>query len=537
MTAQGRARAAQTVAGGALLITLVTIVSRVFGLGRWAVQASEVGSTGVGEAYAVANLLPNVLFEVVAGGALAGAIVPVAAGAIARRAHLDVSRSASAMLTWTLAALVPVGLLVALLAPQIVAVLPRVGDPALHDVSVLLLRVFSIQVPLYGVSVVAAGILQAHRRFFWPSAAPILSTVVVIASYLVFGALADGHQTSPEMLSSASLAWLAWGSTAGVVALSLPLLIPVHRAGVRLRLTFSFPPGEAARARSLAFAGIGALLAQQASVVVLLLVANSHGEGGAYPVFQYAQAVYLLPYAVLAVPLATSAFPHLTEHAATGDGDRFGRLAAVSVRGVAIVSVAGAALLVAAAGPIEAFFGFTTGGAAHMATAITWLAPGAVGLALVFHVSRILYATNHARAAVTAASCGWLVVAVGSAVGAWVLVTGHDTDAVFRVMGGASSLGMTVGAVLLLRAVREHLGPAPLVGVGRTIGITLVTAAGVCVVLRRLAGSLAPSGAGTWQGAWVALLVGAAALAVVLVVGFLVDRAALRGLVGGEAHG
>lgn len=532
-----RARLAGTVAGGALVITLVTIVSRVLGLGRWAAQASEVGSTGVGEAYAVANLLPNVLFEVVAGGALAGAVVPVVAGAIARRAHADVSRSASAMLSWTLLALVPVGALVALLAPQVVAILPRVNDPELVDIAVFLLRVFAVQVPLYGVSVVAAGILQAHRRFFWPAAAPIMSSVVVIASYVVFGALADGHQTTPDLLSSASLRWLAWGSTAGVAALSLPLLVPVHRAGVRLRPTLRFPPGEGAKARSLALAGIGALVAQQISVVVLLLVAGAHGEAGAYPVFQYAQAVYLTPYAVLAVPLATSTFPHLSEHAATGDGSRFARLAAVSVRGVVVVSVAGAALLVAASRPIEVFFGFTEGGAAHMATAIAWLAPGMVGLALVFHASRLLYATSHARAAVVAASCGWLTIAVASLAGAVLLVPGHDTETVFRVMGGSSTLGMTVGAVLLLAAVRRHLGASTLRGVARTSGIALVTAAGVCALLGRLAGSLAPSGSSVWRGAWVAALAGGLALVVVLAVGSLADRSAVRGLIRGEGRG
>ncbi|MCP5990396.1 hypothetical protein NL344_28645, partial [Klebsiella pneumoniae] len=74
--------------------------------------------------------------------------------------------------------------------------------------------------------------------------------------------------------------------------MSLPQLVPVLRSGVRLRPALRFPPGVARRAGHLALAGIGALLAQQVSVVVVLRLANGHGVDGTFNVFQYAQAVY-----------------------------------------------------------------------------------------------------------------------------------------------------------------------------------------------------------------------------------------------------
>ena len=57
------------------MITAITILSRMLGFGRWIVQASELGTGGVASSYATANVLPNVLFEVAAGGALAGAVL------------------------------------------------------------------------------------------------------------------------------------------------------------------------------------------------------------------------------------------------------------------------------------------------------------------------------------------------------------------------------------------------------------------------------------------------------------------------------
>ena len=85
-----------------------------------------------------------------------------------------------------------------------------------------------------------------------------------------------------------------------------------------------------------------------AAVLVALKVANRSGGDGVVVVHQYVQALYLLPYAVLVVPLVTSVFPHLSELRLVGDVTGFARVAAVSVRTVIGVSVVGAAMLIAA---------------------------------------------------------------------------------------------------------------------------------------------------------------------------------------------
>lgn len=530
MSTGQRRHLAGSLVGAAALITLVTIVSRVLGFVRWVVQAGTVGYGAVGTGYASANTVPNVLFEIVAGGALAGALVPLLALPLARDLRADADRTASAMLTWALAALVPLaGLVVVLAVPLARALAP--DDPATVALTADFLRVFALQVPLYGVGVVLSGVLQAQKRFFWPAFAPVLSTLVVLAAYVVFAATAEGLQDDPGGVPGVAVAWLAWGTTAGVAAMSLPLLVPVARSGVRLRPTFAFPRGVAARARRLAGAGVAALLAQQLAVVVTLRLAGAAGGTGTWPVFQYTQAVYLLPYAVLAVPLATSAFPRLAERSGAGDRTGFGSLAAGTTRAVAVLSGLGAVALVAAAPAVAAVFDVVGRGessvVAGMGPALTAMAPGLVGFSVLFCVTRALYALERARAAMLAGSLAWVVVIVASVVAVGVVTDGPaDAAGTLLGLGAGNALGMVVGGVVALVALRRTAGPAALVGVVRTIAAVVVGGAVAGLVGRLVTDALATT---TLGGAVLAGLAGGGAAAVLLA-GLLavVDRRTLR---------
>ncbi|MGO1934614.1 MAG: murein biosynthesis integral membrane protein MurJ, partial [Cellulosimicrobium funkei] len=408
----GRLRAATgTLAGAAAMITLVTIASRLVGFARSLVQSFAVGTEGVGSAFTAANLLPNVLFEVAAGGALAGSVVPLLAGPIARRAGTEVSRIASALLGWTLVVLVPLGALLALLAEPIASLLMLPKHPELVDVTATFVRVFALQVPLYGLAVVLGSILQAHKRFFWQAFSPLLSSLAVIVVFLVFAGLAGGDQKDVAALSGQAIAWLGWGTTAGVAVLALPLVLPVHRLGVRLRPTLRFPGGEAVRARNLAFAGVGALVAQQLSVLAIMGAAYRFGPEQTFPTYWYAQQVYLLPYAVLAFPLATSTFPRLAEHVAHARHDAYRRLLATTTRTLLVVAGLGVAALIAASAAVEAVFArIATGSVDGLGGAVAAMAVGIVGFSLILHLSRALYTIDRQRIAVVVTAAGWLVV-------------------------------------------------------------------------------------------------------------------------------
>jgi len=528
----GLRRLAGGLLGAAALIAVVTVVSRVLGFVRSLVLGATVGFDAVADAYNAANTLPNVVFEVAAGGALAGAVVPVLAAPLARGLREEVDRTASALVGWSSAILVPVAVVLAACAAPLSGLVAR--DEASRELVAGLLVVFAIQVPLYGLAVVLSGVLQAHKRFFWPAFAPVLSSIVVIVSYLAFAQVAAGTQTDPAALPSAGFAWLAWGTTAGVAALSLPLLVPVHRAGVRLRPTLRFPPGVGRRVRSLALAGLGGLLAQQLAVVAALLLATGFGERSTYSVHVAAQQVYLLPYAVLAVPLATSSFPRLAERAQ--DREAFAALAARSTRLVAVASLVGVSVLVAAAPAVAGVYARIGVGEAEriaaMGPALAWTAPGLLGLGLVLHVSRALMALERGRLAVGATAAAWGAVVLAAAAACLLLVRhGHDGPRTLLALGLGTSVGMTVGGTLVLLALRRAAGPEALRGLARTLATTgLGTVLGAA--LGRWTTTAVADLAGVGLGTWVAAGAGGALLALVVTLAacWLGDRESFAGL-------
>ena len=217
-------RTAAGMAGAAALIAAITLLSRVVGFGRWMAQSYGVGASATGTAYATANTLPNVLFEVVAGGALAGAVVPLLAAPLARGLRADVDRIASALLTWTVTLLVPTAVLLTVLARPIVGLLYQPGpavDPVVAsqtiDLAVSLVAVFAPQVVLYGIGVVLTGVLQAQRRFGWPAAAPLASSGFVPVRSGVTR-VSEGRRLASIVVSASNVSAPASGS--------VPLMLP-----------------------------------------------------------------------------------------------------------------------------------------------------------------------------------------------------------------------------------------------------------------------------------------------------------------------
>src|SRR6201986_692091 len=178
------------------MIGVITVLARLVGFGRQVVFAHPVGTTCLGTAYTTANMVPNIIYDVVLGGALSSVVVPVLAGPAGRlgasgAGGAEARRIASALLTWTVLLLVPVSAVLALAAHPIVSALlsGATGCPRgpLAGVGARMLIVFAPQVLVYGLAVVLYGILQSHRRFGAPALAPLLSSLVVIGAYAAFG--------------------------------------------------------------------------------------------------------------------------------------------------------------------------------------------------------------------------------------------------------------------------------------------------------------------------------------------------------------
>jgi putative peptidoglycan lipid II flippase len=460
-------RVAQGVAGAALLISVLTLLSRLTGFGRTVVFTNAVGADSTGDTYQAANNVPNIVFEVVAGGALASLVVPMLAGGIAAGDRDQVRRTASALLGWTLLVLVPLAALLALLArPIAIALLGGgAGDPAKVDLAARFLLVFAPQVVLYGIAVVLTGVLQAHRRFAGPALAPLLSSLVVAAAYLLFAGL-GGERDVGDLSTPAELV-LGVGTTLGVLALTLSLLAPLRGLRLGLRPSLRFPVGVAPRVRRLALAGVLTLAGQQLVAVVAIRLADDGAPDGTQVVYFAGMTVFLLPWAALAVPLATSVYPGLSERAGRGDEAGYAATLAPAAVLTLVSGAVAAAGLVAVSGPMARVFlasADDAGSAAALQPTIAAFAPGLLGYGLVALLSRALYARGLWRAPTVCVAGGWLVAVAADLALAGALPA---EDRALALAAG-HSIGVTVAGVALLVVVAREAGTGALAGVART---------------------------------------------------------------------
>lgn len=468
----------------------LALASRIVGFGRWLVFSKTIGDTCLGDAYNAANQLPNVLFEIAAGGILASVVVPVVSRQLAagRRTSGDASPTASALLCWTLLVLTPVAVAAMIFSGAYADAFIQPDCSGAVQTGAALVLIFAPQVWLYGIAVVGGGLLQAQGRFVAAIAAPLASSLVVITTYLIFAAVAGpGGRDDPSQLAPAALAVLGWGTTLGVAALTSVTLVPLLRSPLRLRPTLRFPPGVPRVIMAIAGASLAGLIMQQLSVVAGMLTARWSAVPGAWTRAVWAGAVYLLPYAVLVNPLHQMIFPRLG--AAANEGERaVARVLAGIGPAVCTLAGLGAGLLIAEAIPVARLLVLGPGSGETMAVAwpIIAYAPAVIGFSLMGLATRALFAEHRARQAGTATAAGWGVVIV-ALIGVGAFVPAEHT---VTGIAAANSLGMLVGAligwVMLVRSRTEPMSTGMLRPSARDIPIGLVAGAVVCLLCRGL---------------------------------------------------
>jgi putative peptidoglycan lipid II flippase len=460
-------RLAEGIARGAAVVASLTILSRVLGLVRTLVFSQTVGATCLGTAYVTANQVPNLLLELILGGALTVAMVPVLARS-AERAGVDPAEKArvgvitSALLTWTVIIAVPlsVGILV---AAGPIASLLNPSNPNAHCVHAEvvgvtgdMLRVFAPQALLYGLSVVLYGLLQSYRRFAAPSIGPGVASLVLIVCYLVFVPLDRGLPLS-SLPASAELV-LSWGTTLGIAALVVVAIPPVWRLHLRLRPALRFPPGVARRAGGLAAVGVAELVAIDLANVVAIELANGRGKTGAIVLFNYGSQVFNSIAAILALSIVVSAFPVLSAR----EGPDFNRTSAGSTRAVLLMSWLGTAVIAAIAIPAAHVLAKQPDQVGQLIWAFVLFAPGIAGTAVIANLSRVMFVIGRLKVAAAAVAGSWLVVIVADVV----LVQLVPARLVVAALALGTTIGQTAVAVPMVFITRRICGKDAVAGAG-----------------------------------------------------------------------
>jgi len=455
-----------SIARGATLIASLTILSRLLGLVRTLVFSQTVGASCLGTAYVTANQVPNLLYELILGGALTSAMVPVLARS-AERASSDpaekerIGNITSALLTWSVIILVPLVVVIVAAAGPIASLLnPTNAHEHCVRADVIattsnMLAVFAPQALLYGLSVVLYGLLQSYRRFAAPSIGPGISSLVLISCYLVFVPLDKGRALGRLPITAELV--LSVGTTLGIAALVLIAVPPTWRLHLRLRPVLRFPSGVARRAGSLALVGVCELIAIDISSIVAITLANGRGETGAIVLFNYASQVFNSISAILALSVVVSAFPVL----AAREGSAFNRTSAGSTRAALLMSWLGTAVIAAIAIPAAHVLAMQPDQVPQLIQGFALFAPGIAGTVVIANLSRVMLVIGQLKVAAVALAGSWLLVIVADLV----LVQLVPSSLVVAALALGTTIGQTVVAIPLVIVTRRICGKAAVEGV------------------------------------------------------------------------
>ncbi|MEV4350144.1 murein biosynthesis integral membrane protein MurJ [Actinoplanes sp. NPDC049596] len=448
-------------------MAIATLVSRAAGFARVLVVASALGlGSAVLDAYNVANTLPNAVFELVVGGAMASVVVPL----LARFPSFSYAQRLLTLILYALSAITVAALV---LAPWLVSLYTPGFSEAQRSLAVSFARFFLPQILFYGVSAVAGAVLSTRGRFAAPAWAPLANSLVVIVAGLMY-------------LAVPSFTLLVVGTTAGVLAQMAVVLWALSRSGFPLRPRLD-PRGIGLR--RIARLGGWVLLsvaAAQALLAVATRAASLSGPGGV-SAYQNALAVFQMPYAVIALSVMTAILPRLSRNAArrahhqvTEDLSRAIRLAVAALAPIA------AAMLVL--GPQIATLLFAHGNSSPSAVTLLGLVIAAFGVALVpFTAYAILqrgfYALQDTRTPALITTGVTLVGVLGCLAAGWALPRAYVVVGVPFAYAIAYTAGLVASALILRRRLgrldghrllRTHAKVAVAAGLAGLAAVALV---------------------------------------------------------------
>lgn len=306
-----------------------TAASRITGLFRVLVLAWVLGFTPLADAFNLANTIPNMLFDLVIGGVLGATFIPVVVERLALDGERRAWRSISTMVTVSVIILSVASILAWLGAPWIIDAFTFMQHAsgstqvrALADqrrVGTEFLRWFVPQIFFYGVIGVATALLNIRQKFAIGAWAPVANNIVCIA-VLVWFHLVDPTPSVTSPSGTRDLWWLALVTTAGVAVQFIVMWPSIARSDLgRLRFRFDIHDPALRTAGRLGWWTLMVVIANQASLYVLLVFAFATGGNGPVSAYTYGFSFMLMPYAIIVVSVLGVLTPQLAEFAAKGD--------------------------------------------------------------------------------------------------------------------------------------------------------------------------------------------------------------------------
>ncbi|MEY4388759.1 MAG: hypothetical protein RLZZ432_478 [Chloroflexota bacterium] len=463
------------IARNSVLLAVAQAGSRLLGWVRLAALAAVLGTSGGLDPYLAAFRLPDLLYQLIAAGALSSALVPILAD-LAQRGERERARRLVASLGALIAGLMLCLGLAGLVAADSVArlVAPGLGAAQLSETA-LLTRILLLSPLLLGLAALMNAVVASEERFRGPAVGPLLYNLAVIVAVLAGGGALGG--VAPAL-----------GTVVGA-ALLLGAAIPeARRVGYRLaRPDFGDPLlGQALRAMGPRVIGLGSL-----QVVFAILTSLASGLGpGAITLWSYAFALLQFPAAVIGGAIGTALLPVVSRLQSARDRDGLARAAhaaAGSASWLLAPAVTLGALFADAITRLILGQSAEASAVAQTATLLRWLLAGLLPMGLIAILVRLSFSVGDTRGPVAATlassaltillatllspALGLAALAIGMAIGDWaelallaVIVRGRVVGPTLRgLLGGAPpSIALALVAALaggLLDALLRSLLP------------------------------------------------------------------------------
>lgn len=393
-----------------------TLLSKITGFAKLAALGYALGLKSLPDAYNLANNTPNIIYDLLIGGVLAGTVVPVFVDRLARRNEDRAWEDISAVLSLASVALAVATVVLVIAAPLVIDLYTgNGGGRALvteRQTATFLLRLFAPQVALYALIGMATAVLNARRRFASPTFVPVANNLAVIGVLLAVHVLYPHPSLVAAAHDTGLLLLLGIGTTGGVLVQAL-LLVPSLRAAAprlsqhgvdvvstlarqpevdpdwrsaehgdawdrlarlgrladgytpawgggkeegRLALRWRWEPRNPAVRQIMRLSGwtFGSVLATQIAYFVILHLAVVGVGSGGVTAYTYAYTFFMLPVGIVAVSVMSAAQPELAQHWNQGDLAAFGHRSAAAIRAVIVGVIPPAAGYLVLSVPIAA---------------------------------------------------------------------------------------------------------------------------------------------------------------------------------------
>jgi len=460
---------ASHVARSAVLVAAFFGVDKVLALARDIVISRAFGTSAQLDAYYAAFELPDGLFTILAGSAMATTLIPILSAHIIRDEHDQAWRLVSAVVNLALLVVAAVSVAAALFAPQVIKAVAPGFNAEQVDLGARLMRLVLVQTFAFTASGILVGALRAHQHFLLPALAPVCYTL---------GRIVGTLWLAPQW----GIFGLAWGGVGGAFIYFLVLVPGLVRFRARWWPTLVHPSLRPLLGlMGPRMLGLGATYLS----FVLPTFLGSRLAPGAISAYEYGWRLMQFPETIVGTALGITVFPTLAELANAKDRAGLRRTTSWALRMVLALAVPAGVGLLTLGRPLTVLL-LQRGAFDAATTDRVYLALQFFALGLVFHstlevVSRLFYAQRDMWTPLWAALAGLLI----NGVLGWLLLSSLAQGS----MALSNSVGVGIQLLLLLLVARRRLegieGRTLVVSVARTL-IASVLMAVVIVAVRVL---------------------------------------------------